>query len=110
MASPCWNIKEGWHTSTTPERSVAQEARLTGPSGCPRSRAERRTVTAGQEKMMHRASGTAIRDTQARDVMKQTLPSKPGINTVQCYSTLVHYIGLHALDHDEQFLAAAPRQ
>ena len=83
MASPCRNIKEGWHTSTTPERSVAQEARLTGPSGCPSSRAERRTVTAGQEKMMHRASGTAISDTQARDVMKQTLPSKPGINTVQ---------------------------
>ena len=30
------------------------------------------------------------------------------------YSTIlyisIHYIGLHALEHDEQFLAAAPRQ
>ena len=73
-------MKEGWHTRTTPESSMAQEAMLTAPSLCPSSRAERRTVTAGQAKMMHRASGTAIRDTQARDVMKQTLPSKPEVN------------------------------
>ena len=26
------------------------------------------------------------------------------------HCTLLHYIGLHALEHDEQFLAAAPRQ
>ena len=72
-------IKGGWQTRTTPRsrRVPAKHLRLFSLS--PRMAAERRMVTTGQAKMIQRASGTGMKLTLARLVMKDMAPIKPGM-------------------------------
>ena len=71
------NRNGGWQTSTTPRnrRVPAKHFRLLSLS--PRINAERMMVTTGQAKIMQRASGTGIKLTLARQLMKLMAPVKP---------------------------------
>ena len=61
----------------TPERRRTLARIFTELSLSFRMMAERKMVTTGQEKMMQRASGTSMKDTQARAVMNVVAPASP---------------------------------
>ena len=70
--------KGGWQTRTTPRRRRIPERHLRMFSLSPRMMTERTMVTTGQVKMIQRASGTGMKLTLARLVMKLMAPARPG--------------------------------
>lgn len=71
------NRKGGLHTRSTPERRRPPAQILTMLSLSLSIRAERMMVTTGQANMMHSASGTSMKETQASPQMKATEPVTP---------------------------------
>ena len=71
------NMKGGLQTRMTPERRRIPAMILTMLSLSLSMMAERKMVTTGQAKMMLSASGTSMKETQARLQMKQTEPVTP---------------------------------
>ena len=69
--------KGGLQTKMTPERRRTPEQILTWLSPSRSITAERKMVTRGQAKMMLRASGTSMKETQAREQMKAMEPVNP---------------------------------
>ena len=69
--------KGGWQTRTTPRRRRVPEKNLTLLSLSPSMIADRTMVTTGQAKMIQRASGTGMKLTLARLVMKEMAPITP---------------------------------
>ena len=77
------NRKGGWHTRRIPSTRIAPEKSFTELSLSLRIAAERKMVTTGQEKMMHKASGTGIKLTLAKAVMKERAPVRPEMKKVR---------------------------
>ena len=71
--------KGGWQTRTTPIRRSVPAKHLRLFSSSPRMAVERRMVITGQAKMIQRASGTGMKLTLARLVMKDMAPTKPAM-------------------------------
>ena len=69
--------KGGLQTRITPDRRRIPAQILTGFRRSRSMKAERRMVTRGQAKMMLRASGTSMKETQAREQMKANEPATP---------------------------------
>ena len=71
------NMKGGLQTRMTPERRRIPAMILTMLSLSLSMMAERKMVTTGQAKMMLSASGTSMKETQAREQMKAKDPVRP---------------------------------